>query len=107
MKKRNKQLLFSCVLAVGTSMMSLAAGGWQYNDGGWHYYLNNGEMARNVWKKSGTHYFWLDEDGTMVADSLIEDGDSYFYINESGAMVSNEWRELENKDDGDGASDTC
>jgi len=110
MRKQKKQLLFSCAFAaftMGATLMSYAATGWQSSGGDWHYYLNDGEMVQSTWKKSGTHYFWLNEDGTMATDLLIEDGDDCFYVNESGAMVSNEWRELDNDDDSDGASDTC
>ena len=64
-------------------------------------------MATECWKKSGDHWFWLDSDGEMLTDSLVEDGDDYYYVNEAGAMVKNEWRELDNTDDGDDAADTC
>lgn len=110
MKKQTKQLWIPCVAAVltiGTSMMSWAAVGWQEVDGTWRYCNANGEYVTDTWKKSGDHWFWLDEDGEMVTDSLIEDDEDYYYVNESGAMVKNEWRELDNTDDSDDASDTC
>ena len=88
-------------------MTSLAATGWQEEGGTWRYYNSGGDMATECWKKSGDHWFWLDSDGEMLTDSLVEDGEDYYYVNEAGAMVKNEWRELDNTDDGDDEADTC
>lgn len=110
MRKKTKQALVPCAaiaFTIGMSMTSLAAAGWQEEGGVWRYYNSGGDMATECWKKSGDHWFWLDSDGEMLTDSLVEDGDDYYYVNEAGAMVKNEWRELDNTDDGEGAADTC
>lgn len=110
MRIKTKQALVPCAaiaFTIGMSMISLAAAGWQEEGGVWRYYNSGGDMATECWKKSGNHWFWLDSDGEMLTDSLVEDGDDYYYVNEAGAMVKNEWRELDNTDDGEGAADTC
>jgi glucan-binding YG repeat protein len=110
MKKHTKQFLVPCAaiaFTIGASMTSLAATGWQEEGGTWRYYNSGGDMATECWKKSGDHWFWLDSDGEMLTDSLVEDGEDYYYVNEAGAMVKNEWRELDNTDDGDDEADTC
>lgn len=108
MKKRH--ILIPCAVAamtLGTAMTSWAATGWQEEGGIWCFYNSDGSRAEDQWKKSGNHWFWLDDSGEMLTDSLVEDDEDYFYVNEAGAMVKNEWRELENTDDGDDASDTA
>lgn len=110
MKKSTKRILIPCAaaaLTIGASMLSYAAAGWQQEGGSWYYYTTDGDRASETWKKSGDHWFWVDSDGEMVTDSLIEYEDNYYYVNESGARVANEWRELDNTDDGDDAADTA
>ena len=94
-------------MTLGTAMTAWAASGWQEEGGTWCFYNSDGSQAEEQWKKSGNNWFWLDDSGEMLTDSLVEDDDNYFYVNESGAMVKNEWRELENTDDSDDASDTA
>ena len=88
-------------------MMSYAATGWVEEGGSWYYQSSDGDRVSDTWKKSGDHWFWLDEDGEMLTDSLVEDDGDYYYVNEAGARVANEWRELDNTDDGDDAADTA
>lgn len=110
MKKQIRNMLVPCAVAaftIGTSMVSMAAVGWTQEGGAWRYYQSAGDAVTETWKKSGSHWFWLDEDGEMATDQLIEQDGDYYYVNESGARVANEWRQLDNDDDSDGASDTC
>lgn len=110
MKKNTKRLLIPCAVAaltIGASMISYAATGWVEEGGSWYYYSSDGERVSDTWKKSGDHWFWLNEDGEMATDTLVEDDEDFYYVNEAGARVANEWRELENTDDSDGAADTA
>lgn len=110
MKKQTRRILIPCAAAaftIGASMMSFAAVGWQEEGGVWKYYNSGGDYATESWKKSGDHWFWLDSDGEMATDVLVEDDEDYYYVNEAGAMVKNEWRQLDNTDDSDDASETC
>ena len=110
MRKQTKRILIPCAAAaftIGATMMSFAAAGWQEEGGVWKYYNSDGDYATESWKKSGDNWFWLDSDGEMATDTLVEDDDDYYYVNEAGAMVKNEWRQLDNTDDSDDASETC
>ena len=92
MRKQTKLvavLSTAALLAIGASMTSFAATGWQEEDGTWVYYNRDEERAVEEWKKSGDNWFWLDDNGEMAIDQLIEDDDDYYYVNEAGAMVSN------------------
>ena len=94
MRKQTKLvavLSAAALLAIGASMTSFAAAGWQEENGQWYYYNANGDYVVNDWKKSGNNWFWLGEDGAMVTDSLVEDGNYYYYVNANGAMVTNAW----------------
>ena len=64
MRKQNKLIVVlsaSALLAIGGSIPSLASEGWVNENGVWVYYNNDGERAAEEWKKSGDHWFWLDE----------------------------------------------
>ena len=104
MRKQTKLvavLSTAALLAIGASMTSFAATGWQEEDGTWVYYNRDEERAVEEWKKSGDNWFWLDDNGEMAIDQLIEDDDDYYYVNEAGAMVSNQWVAIENEDAGE------
>ena len=104
MRKQTKLvavLSTAALLAIGASMTSFAATGWQEEDGTWVYYNRDEERATEEWKRSGDNWFWLDDNGEMAVDQLIEDDDDYYYVNESGAMVSNQWVAIENEDAGE------
>ena len=104
MRKQTKLvavLSTAALLAIGASMTSFAATGWQEEDGTWVYYDNDEERVTETWKRSGNNWFWLDDNGEMAVDQLIEDDEDYYYVNESGAMVSNQWVAIENEDAGE------
>ena len=91
----------AALLAVGASMTSFAATGWQEENGTWVYYDKDGEYVTNSWQKSGDNYFYLDDDGLMAVDSLIEDDENYYYVDSNGAMVTNQWIAIDNENYGD------
>ena len=81
----------AALLAIGASMTSFAATGWQEEDGTWVYYNRAGEKVANSWEYSGDNRFYLDDAGNMATDSLIEDNDDYYSVDANGAMVRNRW----------------
>ena len=102
MRKQTKLvavLSAAALLAIGASMTSFAAQGWQEENGSWYYYDNNGDAVESEWKKSGNNWFWLGEDGAMVTDALVEDGNNHYYVNANGAMVTNSWVAVEPGED--------
>ncbi len=105
MKKQTKLvavLSTAALLALGASMTSFAATGWQEENGTWVYYDRSGDSVTEKWEKSGDNWFYLNEDGEMAADYLVEYDDNYYYVDENGAMVTNKWVSMENDDyDGD------
>lgn len=110
MRKQTKRFLVPCAAAaftIGASMMSFAATGWNMEGGAWRYYDSSGSPVTDSWKKSGNSWFWLDEDGEMAVSTLVEDDGNFYYVNESGVMVANQWREFDNEDRDEDASDTC
>ena len=80
----------AALLAVGASMTSFAATGWQEEDGTWVYYNKAEEKVTDKWAKSGDNWFYLDSDGYMATDMLIEDDEDYYYVDANGAMVRNQ-----------------
>ena len=109
MRKQTKLvavLSAAALLAIGASMTSIAATGWQEENGTWVYYDKNGETVTEQWAKSGNNWFWLNEDGEMATDFLVDDDSNYYYVDANGAMVTNQWVSIENEDyDGDSDDD--
>ncbi|MEY8355581.1 cell wall-binding protein [Lachnospiraceae bacterium 54-53] len=105
MRKQTKLvavLSTAALLAVGASMTSFAATGWQEENGTWVYYDKSGDLETEKWAKSGDNWFYLDEDGEMATDVIVEYNDNYYYVDENGAMAANKWVSVENEDyDGD------
>ena len=105
MRKQTKLvavLSTAALLAIGASMSSFAATGWQEENGTWVYYDKNGDKETEKWEKSGDNWFYLNDDGEMATDALIESNNSYYYVDENGSMVTNKWVSIENEDyDGD------
>ena len=105
MRKQTKLvavLSTAALLALGASMSSFAATGWQEENGTWVYYDKSGDLETEKWEKSGDNWFYLNEDGEMATDVIVEYSDNYYYVDENGAMVTNQWVSVENEDyDGD------
>lgn len=105
MRKQTKLvavLSTAALLALGASMSSFAATGWQEENGTWVYYDKNGDKETEKWEKSGDNWFYLNEDGEMATDAIVEFNDNYYYVDENGSMVANKWVSIENEDyDGD------
>jgi len=95
----------AALLAVGASMTSFAATGWQEEDGTWVYYNKSEEKVTDKWAKSGDNWFFLDSDGYMATDMLIEDDEDYYYVDANGAMVRNQWIAIDNEDAGNDDSE--
>lgn len=107
MRKQTKLvavLSTAALLALGASMSSFAATGWQEENGTWVYYNKGGDLETEKWEKSGDNWFYLNDDGEMTTDAIVEYSDNYYYVDENGAMVTNKWVSVENKDY-DGNSD--
>ena len=97
----------AALLAIGASMTSFAATGWQEENGTWVYYDRTESMVTGDWAKSGDNWFYLGDNGEMVRDAIVESNDNTYYVDANGAMVTNRWVEVENADaSGDDASAT-
>lgn len=104
MRKQTKivaALSATALLAIGASMTSFAATGWQEENGTWVYYDRDGILTTNDWAKSGDLWFYLGDDGEMVTDQIVEYNENYYYVDVNGAMVTNRWVEVENTDNYD------
>ena len=61
--------------------------GWVEEDGQLVYYNEDGYMETNTWKKKGSDWYYLDDDGKPAVSQRVDD----FYVNEDGLMVKNQW----------------
>lgn len=90
MRKQTKLvavLSAATLLAVGASMTSFA--GWEKDaDGIWHYYDSEDEMVSSEWRKDGSQWFYLDDDGNMLTNGWVDDE---YYVGDNGAMLKNAW----------------
>ena len=101
MRKQTKLvavLSAAALLAVGASMTSFAAtrNPWvDLGDGDWAYVGSDGERVTSEWRRNGSDYFFLDENGVMARSRLITpddgDGDAYYYVGGNGVRLKNQW----------------
>lgn len=101
MRKQTKLvavLSTAALLALGASMSSFAATGWQEENGTWVYYDKSGDKETEKWAKSGENWFYLNDDGEMATDIVVEYKDNFYYVDENGSMVSNKWVSVDNED---------
>ena len=70
-------------IAVNTvaSSDALAAQGWVKTGNAWHFYNQNGVLARNAWAGN----YWLGADGKMVTNAWVDNG--RYYVDANGAWV--------------------
>ena len=104
MRKQTKLvavLSAAVLLAIGASMTSFAAQGWQEENGTWVYYDKDGYQVTDTWEKSGNNWFYLNGDGEMATEEIIDDGNNYYYVDANGAMVTNQWVAVENESAGE------
>ena len=104
MRKQTKLvavLSAAALLAIGASMTSFVAQGWQEENGTWVYYDKDGYQVTDQWQKSGNNWFYLNGDGEMATDELIDDGNNYYYVDSNGVMVANSWVAVENENAGE------
>lgn len=105
MRKQTKLvavLSTAALLALGASMSSFAATGWQEENGTWVYYDKSGDKETEKWEKSGDNWFYLNDNGEMSTDVIVEYNDNYYYVDDNGSMVTNKWVSIANDDyDGD------
>ncbi len=106
MRKQTKlvaALSATALLAVGASMTSFAKGWTEIGDGEYVYLDSDGERVTSEWRRSGSDYFFLDENGEIAKSKLITpndgDTDAYYYVNSVGARLKNQWVRVINEDD--------
>lgn len=63
--------------------------GWQQNEIDWYFNDRYGNAVKNTWEKSGSYWFYLNDEGYISRDKLIEDSDGIRYVNERGEMIRN------------------
>lgn len=77
------------VLSDGTEAVS----SFQYIDGNWYYFDENGYMAAGWVNVDGTYYY-MNDSGVMQAGKWIKDNDKWYYLNDDGSMAVNTWEQL-------------
>lgn len=89
-------VLMFLLLAGCMTSMAAEKKGWVEEDGIWYFY-RDGEPICDEWKKSGSDWFYLDENGKMSKGELVSTDDKFYYTDPgSGARVIKRWVELEN-----------
>lgn len=80
------------MLAAGSVVPALAAGGWTQVGDKKYYYYENGQMATGLLYEDGKYYYFL-ADGSMVTGWMRLDGD-YYFMDENGVLTTG-WRQLD------------
>lgn len=92
MKKLQKVMIITAVLAVAFAITALADG-WTQDAKGWRF-LKNGNPVFNQWElDSQGDYFYLDYNGYMAVNTFV---DSDRFVDATGRMVKSAWRQIDN-----------
>ena len=79
--------------------------GWKKENNVWHYYNEDGTLARNKWAGN----YWLGSDGKMATNAWVDNG--RYYVDANGAWVKDASKDKNTKrsiflDPGHGGSDS-
>lgn len=67
--------------------------GWVEEDGNWRFYDSDGDFVSDSWKKSGSDWYYLTDEGFRALNTQIDE----YYVGEDGKRVSNKWITEENE----------
>lgn len=67
--------------------------GWVQEDGGWRFYLDDGNAVRNDWYKWEDKWYWFNGAGIMVANTWYMYKGNWYYLGSDGAMLKGQFLE--------------
>ena len=65
--------------------------GWQYLDGSWYYFDDNGDAVKGWLYDGGKWYYLSNSNGAMQASSWIKTNGTWYYVSKTGAMQTSSW----------------
>ncbi len=76
----------------------LGKSGWQQENGGWRFYLDNERCVVNDWYEDEGRWYWFDGAGMMVSNTWKTGKDGrWYYLGEDGKMLKDTWLMLDNE----------
>ncbi len=93
----------AALLAIGASVTSLAAVGWQADsEGEWQWFDSYGDPVYDQWKQDQGKWYYLGEDGYMYKNQVFTDDLNHtFWVDGSGEMQTGKWLQINNTDNVD------
>lgn len=80
------------------SFTAFAAGkGWAQEDDSWYFYDEDGYKETSTWKKKGSDWLYLDENGDIAVSQRIDE----YYVSADGHMVKNQWVSMDGEEEYD------
>ncbi len=70
----------------------LVTNAWKKDSKGWVFLGEDGKMVTNTWKKDSKDWCYLGEDGYMVKSAWIEDSKGWCYVGKDGYILRNSWK---------------
>lgn len=71
--------------------------GWVQEDESWYFYDEDGYKETSTWKKKGSDWLYLDENGDVAVSQRIDE----YYVNSEGRMVKNQWVSVDGEEEYD------
>lgn len=78
----------------GPATALAASAGWVEEDGSFRYYDSDGYYVTDTWKKGGSDWYYLNDEGEIATNEMIEE----YYVDETGKKVTNQWVSVDNED---------
>lgn len=71
--------------------------GWVQEDGGWRFYLGNGNPVTNDWYFWEGNWYWFDGAGMMVTNTWYQYNGAWYFLGSDGAMLKGQLLEQTGK----------
>lgn len=71
--------------------------GWVQENGGWRFYLGNGNLITNDWYFDNGNWYWFDGAGMMVTNTWYQYKDNWYFLGSDGAMLKGQLLEQTGK----------
>lgn len=65
--------------------------GWQYKNGEWYYYYDNGKLFTNGWIQDSVGWCYATADGTLLKNGWAKDSSGWCWLNASGYWEKGKW----------------
>lgn len=81
----------------GVHTVMAAEKGWTQEEESWFFYDEDGYKETSTWKKKGSEWLYLDENGDVAVSQRVDE----YFVSSDGRMVKNQWVSMDGEEEYD------